>query len=455
MSLTIRARLTAWYTAVVVVVLVAEAAAVTAVQHRLSLDRVDGELQRLFLTLEGVMRTELNEGLTLQASADEASAEVVAPDRSLVLTQADGTPLAAWGLALPQRWSTTPANDGIPYDVTLGGAGWRALHREVEYRGHRYVGAVLTPLADLQRERAILLWALAAGVALALGLAAVGGWVVARQSLQPLGEMADQAAIITERDPAIRLQPRHEGDELGRLAAAFNALLDRLADALHAQRQFMADASHELRTPVSVVQTTAQVTLRAERRAEAEYRESLTIVAEQSGRLARLVDAMFLLSRAEARGIPLSREPLYMDDLVTESARALRVFADERDVRVNVESESEMAFSGDDTLLRQMVGNLLHNAIRHAVPGGKVTASVGRTAGSIVLRVMDDGAGVPAGEHERIFQRFARADKSPGGAGLGLPIARWIAEAHGGRLELECTGPDGSCFTVTLPDGRH
>ena len=147
--------------------------------------------------------------------------------------------------------------------------------------------------------------ALGVGVLIALCVAAIGGWVVGWQSLRPLTHLAEQAASISERDPTVRLQPPNDEDELGRFAHAFNALLDRLAATLHGQRQFMADASHELRTPVSVVRTTAQVTLAQGTRSEHDYRESLTIVEEQSARLARLVDEMFLLSRAEAQGMAL------------------------------------------------------------------------------------------------------------------------------------------------------
>ncbi len=160
--------------------------------------------------------------------------------------------------------------------------------------------------------------------------------------------MADQATTITERDPAARLAAPNPNDELGRFAAAFNGLLDRLAAALHAQRQFMADASHELRTPVSVVRSAAQVTLARTDRPEADYRESLTIVAEQSARLARLVDAMFLLSRAEASGLPLMREPLYVDDVLDECVRAQRLLAGERGVMVTTAGDDR-----DDTLRRQ------------------------------------------------------------------------------------------------------
>ncbi len=142
--------------------------------------------------------------------------------------------------------------------------------------------------------------------------------------------LAAQATGITERDLSTRLRAPNTRDELGQFASAFNDLLNRLAAVLHGQRQFMADASHELRTPVSVVRTTAQVTLARTNRSEDEYQESFAIVAEQATRLSRLVDAMFLLSRAEAQGIPLAREPVYVDDLVADCARALRIVAGER-----------------------------------------------------------------------------------------------------------------------------
>jgi signal transduction histidine kinase len=248
----------------------------------------------------------------------------------------------------------------------------------------------------------------------------------------------------------VRLQPPNHDDELGRFARAFNALLDRLAATLHGQRQFMADASHELRTPVSVVRTTAQVTLARGARSELDYRESLTIVEEQSARLTRLVDAMFLLSRAEAQGLTLVREHLYLDDLVEECARAHRVLADERGVSIRTCGNAEVMLLADTTLLKQMVGNLLDNAIRHAKPGGTVTASVTPSSEAITIRIADDGEGIPPAQRERIFERFARFDSRSQGAGLGLPIARWIAEAHGGTLVLESTSASGSCFAVTF-----
>jgi len=449
MTWSIRTRLTAWYSLVMVAVLVAGAVSVGVVQERLAYARLDGELERLMLTLEGVMRTEFGEGLNLVAAADEASIEVVAPDRTLMLFRADGSVLEVWGQPTAEMWHPELTHRQLE-TVVVGTNEMRALSRPVTHGEHQYVAVVMARLDGIDAEHRELLVALGIGVLIALALAGIGGWLVARQSLRPLADLAAQATTITEHDPSGRLHAPHD-DELGRLARAFNAVLDRLAAALHGQRQFMADASHELRTPVSVVRTTAQVILTQESRPEQEYRESMAMVEEQSGRLKRLVDAMFLLSRAEAQGIPLVREPLYIDDLVGECARALRVLADERQVTIRTCGDAEVMFSGDPTLLKQLVGNVLDNAIRHAKPGGDVTARVTRTDSRIAIRIRDNGPGIPLENRERIFQRFVRFDHHSEGAGLGLPIARWIAEAHGGTLVLESTGPTGSCFVVTLP----
>jgi signal transduction histidine kinase len=441
--------LTAWYSFVMVAVLVAGAVAVAVVQERLAYERLDSELERLMLTLEGVMRTEFGEGLDLVAAADEASSEVVAPDRTLMLLRPDGGVLEVWGQPTAAMWQPDLSERHLE-TVPVGTSDLRALSRPVTYGQHRYVAVVMASLDDIEAEHRELLVALGVGVLIALALAGIGGWLVARQSLRPLSDLAVQAAAITEHDPSGRLHAPHD-DELGCLARAFNAVLDRLAAALHGQRQFMADASHELRTPVSVVRTTAQVILTQQTRPEHEYRESMTIVEEQSGRLKRLVDAMFLLSRAEAQGIPLVCEPLYVDELVGDCARALRVLADDRQVSIRTCGDAEVMFSGDPALLKQLVGNLLDNAIRHAQPGGAVFATVTRHDDLIAIRITDDGNGIAPENRERIFERFARFDSRSQGAGLGLPIARWIAEAHGGTLVLESTGPTGSCFAVTLP----
>lgn len=449
MRLSIRSRLTLWYTAVVVAVLLTGGVVGSLAQARLALQGMDDDLTRTMATLVGVMHTEIGEGLSLEASADEASREVVAPGHGLAVLRPDGTLLEAWGAPSNAHLLARDASIG-PSTHDTGGAGTRLLLRDVADAGHRYRAVVAVSLNTLAAQHAAMVRALSLGGILALLTAAMGGWLIGRKTLQPLSDMAAQASRIDGREPSGRLSTPNPGDELGVLAASFNDLLQRLATALHQQRQFMADASHELRTPVSVVRTTAQVTLSQTYRPEGDYREGFTIVEEQATRLSRLVEAMFLLSRAEAHGVPLRREFVNLDDLVAETVRAARVVAEQRALRVVVEGQQEVGFEGDDGLLRQLVANLLDNAIRHADVGGTVVAALARDADGIVLRVTNDGPGIAPADHTRIFERFVRIGPSTGG-GLGLPIARWIAEAHGGALTLEHSEPGRTTFAVRIP----
>lgn len=451
MTLPIRARLTLWYTSVVVAVLATGGVVGALVQFELAMNRLDDDLVRSMATLQGVMRNEFSEGLSLEAAAAEASIEVVVPDRTMVLRRANGTILRVWGLPMPAESVPSFGATAVNHTVTLpSGDDARILSDFVEHAGHAYVAAVIAPLGALQAQHAETVRATALGILVALLVAAVGGWFIARQTLRPLTRMAVQARGINERNPTERLSAPPVNDELGDLATSFNELLERLAAALNFQRQFMADASHELRTPVSVVRTATQVTLSQEVRTNEEYRESLGIIGEQAHRLSRLVDAMFLLSRAEARGVPLRPEFLNLDDLLAESARSLRVLAEQRAVSVVTSGADEVGLAGDSALLHRMVSNLLDNAIRHAATGGQVVARLERTSDVALLRVTNDGDGIAAEHHDRIFERFARFGDSQG-AGLGLPIARWVAEAHGGTLVLERSAPGATTFAVTLP----
>ena len=212
-------------------------------------------------TLEGVMRTEFGEGLTLEASAAEASVEVVVPGRTLALTRPDGSVLEVWGVPLDEA-SLPPIMTSVGAATVATQAGeFRVLSRVVDHGGHRYAAAVVASLVPLRAQHAEMVRAMSLGVTIALIAAVVGGWLIGRQTLKPLTHMAEQARRINERDPTGRLVTPPVGDELGQLATSFNELLDRLASALNHQRQFMADASHELRTPVSVVRTATQVAL--------------------------------------------------------------------------------------------------------------------------------------------------------------------------------------------------
>jgi signal transduction histidine kinase len=288
---------------------------------------------------------------------------------------------------------------------------WRVLAASRSFQTRTLVLLVAAPLSDVRREQHEVQEAMVIGIPIALIIAAAGGLYLASVGLRPI------------------------------------------TDALRTQRQFMADASHELRTPVSIVRVSADVALSREHRDEGEYREALAIVGGQAQRLSRLVDDMLVLARADAGGYALRTVDLYFDELVAECRRAVEVLASERNVTIRSAGAIDIAVRGDEDLLRRLVLNILQNAVQHSPPGADVEVKLAGEPGRVRLRISDHGPGVPTADQARIFDRFVQLDASRGrqGTGLGLPIARWIAEAHRGTLVLEASGPGGSTFAVVLP----
>jgi heavy metal sensor kinase len=286
-------------------------------------------------------------------------------------------------------------------------------------------------------------------------LAAGVCWWAASRALAPVTAMAAQAEAITADAMDVRLATGPASDEIGQLAGAFNKLLDRVRAALQTQRQFMANASHELRTPISVARTAAEVTLnRRDHNTEADYREALEIVEAQTRRLGRMVDDMLMLASADSGSAPLRRSTLYLDELALDCVRTLSVIAEQKDVRLNLRGASDVLADADEELVRQLLTNLIENAIKHTPSGGSVTVALVADGTAATITVSDTGPGIPERDWARVFDRFIRLDPardSASGAGLGLPIARWIAHLHGGTLTLQ-RGPSGGCeFVARLP----
>jgi len=266
--------------------------------------------------------------------------------------------------------------------------------------------------------------------------------------------MADRARTITAERLSERLPVENPGDEVGRLAVVFNETLARLEQSFDRLRRFTADASHELRTPLTALRTVGEVGLR-EPRDPAAYREVIGSMLEEVDRVTRLVESLLLLSRADAGQVPLRREPLEVSALVREVAERLGVLAEEKRVRVSVEAPPSPGVQGDPTLLRQALENLLDNAIRLSPEGGTVRIAVRDAGGALAIEVGDEGPGIAPEHRARVFDRFYRVDEARsrdrGGAGLGLAIAWWAVEAHGGRIELESEVGKGSTFRIVLP----
>jgi len=454
-SLSIRVRLTLWYTAVLSVVLAVSAAASYLVYARSRQAAVDEELVRADALVARLMTKELVEDLPLPEAAHDVLEDVIGPGRLLAIFDEKGVHLFGPWDGLPPVRGHQLGDAGHAMDTVEAAVGpfrlRRARHRQEQTIYH--VG-VAQSLGELRLELAGLRHALLGGVLFALLLAAGGGFWIARGALRPVSRMAEQARGITDLSPGFRLQSGTAADELSVLAAAFNDLLARLETALAQQRQFMADASHELRTPVSVARTAIEVDLARSGRSEAEYRDSLAVVGEQMRRLTRLVEDMFTLARADVAPLPLEPERLYLDELVAGCVKEARLLAAAKGVELLSTGPRDLETGGDERRLRQMLMNLLDNAVRHTPPGGRVSVDLTSRPDAAEIAVTDTGPGIPSGDRERIFERFVRLDaarRPSDGAGLGLPIARVIAAAHGGSLALARSDASGSTFLVRLP----
>jgi signal transduction histidine kinase len=275
--------------------------------------------------------------------------------------------------------------------------------------------------------------------------------------------MASTIDAITSKNLDVRVRIVNPQDEVGQVALRFNRLLDRLQEVFSQQRRFMADASHELKTPIAAALTASQVTLQRANRTEEEHRQALRIVQEQMLRLRRIVNDMFLLAQADSQALQRKMELVYLDEIVAEACRAMRVLCENNGLSLRLADLPEAPCLGDPGLLRQAVIILLDNACKYTPAGGSVEVSLTESEQIYLVSVADTGPGIPPDAQTRIFERFYRVDRSRSrsaadangsGAGLGLSIASWIARIHSGVVRLQSSSPAGSVFVLDIPKGR-
>jgi heavy metal sensor kinase len=475
----VRVRLTLWYSIVLALVLVFLAGFTYFLYWHNTAQRMDSDVLELSEAFVTTFRAELADETSPEAvknAARESMLEHRFSDTYFVLLDASGTPIqSSRGLAdfgnakeqLPEGLFSSAslhsliAKSSNPRELhTIHGGkdGFRALVRPLSVGGQSYTLAVLRslyPQTELMEDiRNTFLW----GIPIALLLAGLGGYFLARKSLAPVAAMASQARGMSAANLHNRLPIANERDELGQLALTFNQLLERLESAFEQQRRFMADASHELRTPVAILRGEAEVTLSQPERTPGEYRETLSILRDESQRLAHIIEDLFTLARADAGQYPLTFRDAYLDELASQALVRGRSLALSKNITLSPAIEPDLPIYADELLLERMLLNLLDNAIKYSPAGSKVTLACRRDADRYLVSVSDNGSGISTELQSRIFERFFRADKArsrsegeTGGAGLGLSIARWIVEAHHGKLELTRSDSSGTTFTAMLP----
>jgi len=475
--MSIRLRLTLWYTAVLAAILLIFGVTV----YRIFSSSLDGEVNR---TLELV-------AVDLQG-ADASERPVLFAQQSIIVPRLNTFSLSTIYVQVwdaqgnLQAWSDNVEGYAFPLDP-------QAIEKQVKSRrikdvisdetGTFYLRVLTLPLAttsdseqligwlqiatsvqNVYRSRQQLLFILVRGSFVGLLLSAAMGALLARRALRPIHAVTQTAVQINRADDLGRRIP-HVGppDEVGQLAGAFNEMLERLERIFRVQQRFVADVSHELRTPLTTVRANVDLLRRMGGADEA----SLNAIQSETDRLIRLVGDLLLLARADAGRLPIAREPVEIDGVLAEVAQQTRVLSGDR-LQVAVECPASepgepLVVSGDADRLKQLLLNLADNAVKHTPDGGRVSLCLTQTDGWVRLTVADTGAGIPPEDLPHIFERFYRAEKSrwrrpvandtsPGaGVGLGLSIARWIAEAHGGRIELQSELGQGSAFHVWLP----
>ncbi|NPA92201.1 MAG: sensor histidine kinase [Chloroflexi bacterium] len=448
---TLRARLTLLYVAVTGGMFLVFGAAVYGVVGVLLMNHVDRTLRHTAHVMMSQIRRDEFGDIIVPIPDDLALAAGMAVqvwDRQGRLVVASHNlreythPLSPQGLSVTQPTLRTEDLQGHP---------WRVLSEPI-YVGERRVATlqVAMPLEAVYRAKQVVLLSVIAVALLAVLLAALVSYFSVQAALEPLTRVTAVADQITHADDLSRRipVPQGAGDEVWTLVQAFNATLSRLEALFQAQRRFIADVGHELRTPLTVIKGNAQWMRRI---GKLDW-EALDSIEEEADRLSRLVDDLLLLERAEAGKLPLRREIVDLAAVATDVLREMQVVAREKiDLKADIQP---VIVCGDPDRLKQVLLNLVGNAIKYTPKGGTVWLEVRQEGQQAVIKVRDTGPGIPPEDLPHIFERFYRADKARSrgkGFGLGLSIAYWIVKHHDGHIEAASQPGEGTTFTVTLP----
>jgi heavy metal sensor kinase len=326
------------------------------------------------------------------------------------------------------------------------------VYRAVD--GEKFLIESGAPMAPIETILSHLLFSLLLGVPL-VGLVAVGGgYFLVGRALAPVVQIARSAEQITLHNLNERLPLTRTGDELEHLSLALNRMIARLNEAFEQNRRFLADASHELRTPLAALRGEMESVVE-QARSWPELRDRAGSVLEEVDRLAKIVDALFAISRLDAGESQQGWERFDLAPLAVSTTEQMSLLAEDKKIAVACNAEGKVSVDGDRARIKQVVVNLLDNAIKYTPSGGTIALNVHARDGKAVLEVVDTGMGIPAGALPHIFERFFRVDQArsrdAGGAGLGLAIVKSICAAHGGKVEVESAEGKGSRFMVELP----
>jgi heavy metal sensor kinase len=462
----VRARLTLWYVAVLAGILVIYGASTSALlflQLRSEVDRLAIEDLE---TIEGFLSFEPNGTLYLRGTSHDHPYPITMQHRLMEVMDDHGTVLYRNERLGTRDLGGSPSpGEGVhsysPRSIDLSdGTQVRVVSRRHMVEGHSTLIRVGFSEEELWHHFWQLVLGLIAGAPLALGAAGGAGYFLARRALSPVERMARRAREIHAEHLGARLAVENPEDELGLLAQAFNDTLARLEQSFDQLRRFTADASHELRTPLNAIQNVGEVGLRKYGDAE-HYREVIGSMLEESGRLGRLVDSLLTIARADAGQLRLQRTTIAILPFTREVISLLDVLAEEKNQVLSIEGDGTAQVLADHSILRQVLINLIDNAIKYSPCEGSIQVRVFRKdSQSVSIEIEDTGPGIAPEHRDKVFDRFYRIDEArsreAGGSGLGLAIAKWGAQAHGGRLELDCTSKPGCIFRLILPlyDGR-